>query len=239
MTRLISLGELAAGVAHEIRNPLTGIGVVLDTLRGKKRLSKVDCDLINQANGEIERLENLIADLLVFANPRQLNYEPVEINDILKSISSLINEQCNKQNIELTSIYCDKLPIAHVDRERMRQGFLNVVINAIQAMTEGGRLTVETNIYRKKGAPVKDECIMVTISDTGVGISNAHKDRIFDPFFTTHSDGTGLGLSITHSIIKEHNGSIRVDSDQGKGAKFTILLPKDCRNTSCDNLYIL
>ncbi len=239
MTRLISLGELAAGVAHEIRNPLTGIGVVLDMLRGKKRLSKVDCDLINQANGEIERLENLIADLLVFANPRQLNYELVEINDILKSISSLISEQCNKQKVELTGKYCNKLPLVYVDRERIRQGFLNVVINAIQAMPEGGRLTVETNVYRPDSTPVKGQCIMITISDTGIGISNAHKDRIFDPFFTTHSDGTGLGLSITHSIIKEHNGSIWVDSDQGKGTKFTILLPQDCRKTSCDDLYIL
>jgi len=239
MTRLISLGELAAGVAHEIRNPLTGIGVVLDMLRGKKRLSKVDCDLINQANGEIERLENLIADLLVFANPRQLNYEPAEINDILRSISSLISEQCNKQKVELTGKYCDKLPIVYVDRERIRQGFLNVVINAIQAMPEGGRLTVETNVYRQESTPVKGQCIMITISDTGIGISNAHKDRIFDPFFTTHSDGTGLGLSITHSIIKEHNGSIWVDSDQGKGTKFTILLPQDCRKTSCDDLYVL
>jgi len=239
MTRLISLGELAAGVAHEIRNPLTGIGVVLDMLRGKKRLSKVDCDLINQANSEIERLENLIADLLVFANPRQLNYDPVEINDILKSISSLISEQCNKQKVELTGKYCDKLPLVYVDRERIRQGFLNVVINAIQAMPEGGRLTVETNVHRPENTPVKGQCIMITISDTGIGISNANKDRIFDPFFTTQSDGTGLGLSITHSIIKEHNGSIWVDSDQGKGTKFTILLPQDCRKTSCDDLYIL
>jgi signal transduction histidine kinase len=80
---------------------------------------------------------------------------------------------------------------------------------------------------------------MITISDTGIGISTAHKDRIFDPFFTTHSDGTGLGLSITHSIIKEHHGSIRVDSEQGKGTKFTILLPQDCRKTSCEDLCIL
>ncbi len=239
MTRLISLGELAAGVAHEIRNPLTGIGVVLDMLRSKKRLSKVDCDLINQANDEIERLEKLIADLLVFAKPRQLNYEPVEINDILKSISSLISKQCNKQNIELTGKFCDKLPIAYVDRERIRQGILNVVINAIQAMPEGGRLTVETNVYRQENAPVKGQCIMITISDTGTGIYTAYKDRIFDPFFTTHSDGTGLGLSITHSIIKEHNGLIRVDSEEGKGTKFTILLPQDCRKISSEDLCIL
>jgi signal transduction histidine kinase len=239
MTRLISLGELAAGVAHEIRNPLTGIGVVLDMLRDKKRLSKADCELINQANGEIERLENLIADLLVFANPRQLNFEPVEINDILKSISSLISEQCNKQNIELTGKFCDKLPIAYVDRERIRQGFLNVVINAIQAMPKDGRLTIQTNSYRQESTPVKGQYIMITISDTGIGISNANKDRIFDPFFTTHSDGTGLGLSITHSIIKEHNGAIRVDSEQGKGTKFTILLPQDCRKTSYEDLCIL
>lgn len=236
MTRLISLGELAAGVAHEIRNPLTGIGVVLDMLRSKKRLSKVDCDLINQANGEIERLEKLIADLLVFAKPRQLNYEPIEINDILKSISSLISDQCNKQKIELTGKFCDKLPIAYVDRERIRQGLLNVVINAIQAMPEGGRLALETNVYRQEGAPFKGQCIIITISDTGIGISNAHKERIFDPFFTTHSDGTGLGLSITHSIIKEHNGLIRVDSERGKGTQFKILLPRDCRKTSCEDL---
>lgn len=239
MDRLISLGKLASGVAHEIRNPLTGIGVVLDILRSRKRLSKSDISLINQANGEIERLEKLIADLLTFAKPRKLNFEPVDINNILKSISSLIQEQCNKKKIELVSRLCVNLPQSYVDQERIRQGLLNVIINAIQAMPQGGTLTVETNSHHKENNHVEEQYIVITISDTGIGIAHENKHRIYDPFFTTHSDGTGLGLSITHSIVKEHNGLIRVDSEQGKGTVFTIFLPRDCRKQPRKNFDII
>lgn len=225
MNRLIALGELAAGIAHEIRNPLTGIAVVLDILKGKKRLSRADNDLISQANEEIEGLEKLIANLLVFAKPKKFVFEFADMNDILTSICFLINEKCNKQSIELKLKLHENIPKSYMDHERIKQGLLNVVINAIQAMPKGGHLLLETDVYCENES--SGRYIIVKINDTGVGISKEDLSRIFDPFFTTHNDGTGLGLSITHSIIKKHNGLINVDSEKGKGTQVTIHLPQN------------
>jgi len=225
MNRLIALGELAAGVAHEIRNPLTGVGVVLDILRNKKRLTRSDAGLLDEATHEIERLEKLISDLLDFARPKQLNFEPGDINEIVQSIYFLISEQCNNQGIRLATRYGKELPRSYMDCEKIRQGLLNIVINAIQAMPQGGDLMIETGMRVKEQEENGGRCIVVTISDSGSGIDEAVRDRIYDPFFTTHHEGTGLGLSITHSIIKEHQGTIRFDSEPGMGTSFDVLLP--------------
>ncbi|MDO9558283.1 MAG: ATP-binding protein [Syntrophales bacterium] len=224
VNRLISLGELAAGVAHEIRNPLTGIGVVLDILKSRKRLLKTDKNLIEEATLEIERLEKLISDLLDFARPKEFNFEPADINEIVRSITFLIGEQCNNQGVRLVTRYGRRLTKAYMDAGKIRQGLLNMMINAIQAMPQGGELTIETG---GDGADATGEnrSVTVTIKDSGAGIPDAVKGRIFDPFFTTHHEGTGLGLSITHSIVKEHGGTIRFDSEEGKGARFVVSLP--------------
>lgn len=224
VNRLVSLGELAAGVAHEIRNPLTGIGVVLDIL-GKKRRSKAELELINDAKSEIVRLEKLISDLLTFARPRDLNFDLVDLRTVITSIFSLVKEQCDQKKIKLVIKVSDDIGRLFLDRERIKQGLLNIVINAINAMPDGGELTIEAVNCKNEtdsGAAVK-----IVVSDTGTGISNENKNRIFDPFFTTSNEGTGLGLSITHSIVKEHDGSIRVESEEGRGTEFMIILP--CR----------
>jgi PAS domain S-box-containing protein len=224
VNRLISLGELAAGVAHEIRNPLTGIGVVLDILKSRKRLLKTDKNLIEEATQEIERLEKLISDLLDFARPKEFNFEPADINEIVRSITFLIGEQCNNQGVRLITRYGRRLTKAYMDAEKIRQGLLNMMINAIQAMPQGGELTIETG-GNGADATGENRSLTVTIKDSGAGIPDAVKGRIFDPFFTTHHEGTGLGLSITHSIVKEHGGTIRFDSEEGKGARFVVSLP--------------
>lgn len=225
MSRLISLGELAAGVAHEIRNPLTGIGVVLDILRNRQRLSKSDKNLLDEATLEIERLEKIVSDLLDFARPKAFNFEIVNINDIIKSIHFLISEQCNNQNIKLITRHKRGLPKSLMDQEKIRQGLLNIVINAIQAMPRGGNLNIETACHILIDNGNEEKQLIITISDTGSGIPDLVRDRIFDPFFTTHTDGTGLGLSITYSIIKEHKGTIKFESEEGKGTKFIVSLP--------------
>lgn len=224
VNRLISLGELAAGVAHEIRNPLTGIGVVLDILKDRKRLLKGDKELLAEATLEIERLEKLISDLLDFARPKAFHFEPADINDIIRSITFLIGEQCNNQRIRLITRYGGKLPKSYMDYEKIRQGLLNIMINAIKAMPNGGELTIETDGNGHDSAG-ENRSVTVTVKDTGSGIPDFAKSRIFDPFFTTHHEGTGLGLSITHSIVKEHGGTIRFDSKEGKGACFVVSLP--------------
>ncbi|HET6461733.1 MAG TPA: ATP-binding protein [Syntrophales bacterium] len=231
VNRLISIGELAAGIAHEIRNPLTGIGVVLDILSRKER-SKTELNLINDANGEIERLEKLISDLLTFARPRELNFDLVDLKTIITSIFYLIKEQCNHKKIKLIIEVSDDLNCLFLDQERIRQGLLNIVINAINAMPNGGKLIIRALNY--KDGVDSDGAVKIVISDTGTGISNENKNRIFDPFFTTNNEGTGLGLSITHSIIKEHNGFIHVESEEDKGSEFTIILPCRRPNVSED-----
>ncbi len=229
VNHLVSLGELAAGVAHEIRNPLTGIGVVLDILKSRSRLVKTDSELLDEAALEIERLEKLVSDLLDFARPRRFNFEFVDINEIIKSIYSLINDQCNNQRIRLQVRYGETLPKCCMDYERIRQGLLNIVINAIQAMPKGGDLMIETALETGQESG-EERQIEVMIKDTGSGIPSAIRDRIFNPFFTTHHEGTGLGLSITHSIIKEHQGAIRFESEAGKGTRFIVSLPLESSN---------
>ena len=229
VNRLISLGELAAGIAHEIRNPLTGIGVVLDFL-SRKKLPRRDLELINEASREIERLEKLISDLLTFARPKKFNFELADIRNIINSIYLLINEQCNHRGIKMFIRIDDDIDGLYVDQERIRQGLLNIVINAIKAMPSGGNLTIKAaELTGDSGSGDPERRIEITIGDTGVGIATENIGRIFDPFFTTNNEGTGLGLSITHSIIKEHSGIVKVDSELGKGTEFTIILPCDCR----------
>jgi len=227
VNRLISLGELAAGVAHEIRNPLTGIGVVLDILRRRKELSPGDLNLAEEAMAEIDRLERIVAGLLDFARPKDFNFETISINDVVESMLFLIKKQCRNQNLLFNVRYGKNIPAVRMDQEKIRQALLNVVINAIQSMPGGGDLTIETACRDGDGGGYDRGGVVVTIRDTGPGIPEQHRDRIFDPFFTTHSDGTGLGLSITHSVIKEHNGTITMDSQEGRGTTFTISLPVD------------
>jgi PAS domain S-box-containing protein len=219
---LASLGELAAGVAHEIRNPLTGISIVLDILKSNQNLSRSDKRLLKGATTEIERLEKIIADLLDFARPQEFNYKAENINNVIKSIYNLLYEQCRKQNIELIIIYGCDLPKSVMDKGKIRQGLLNIMINGIKAMPQGGKLRIET-LCESDGNDGRR--IVIIISDTGIGINDSVKDRIFNPFFTTYSEGTGLGLSITHSIVKEHRGWIKFDSTVGKGTTFKVFLP--------------
>ena len=225
VNRLISLGELAAGVAHEVRNPLTGIGVVLDVLRNRRQLSEADKGLIEEATFEIERLDKIVAGLLDFARPKDLKLEMVDINEVIQSIYFLIDKQCKNQNIRVEVKYGENIPKTYMDRGRIKQGLLNIAINAIQAMPEGGDLTIEIFCNHGQNVLDKPKNVMVSINDTGIGIPVHIKDRIFDPFFSTYSTGTGLGLSITHSIIKEHNGFIKVESAEGNGTKFAVSLP--------------
>jgi len=208
---------------------LTGIGVVLDFL-SRKKLPRRDLELINEANGEIERLEKLISDLLTFARPKKFNFELADIRNIINSIYLLINEQCNHRGIKMFIRIDDDIDGLYVDQERIRQGLLNIVINAIKAMPSGGNLTIKAaELTGDSGSGDPERRIEITIGDTGVGIATENIGRIFDPFFTTNNEGTGLGLSITHSIIKEHSGIVKVDSELGKGTEFTIILPCDCR----------
>ncbi|NOX17175.1 MAG: PAS domain S-box protein [Chlorobi bacterium] len=227
MERLASLGRLAAGLAHEIRNPLTGISLFLDDLHDRTSNDEETAAVILQALNEVERLENLVNELLDYASPRKNDFQEVDLNKLLNSILNLLTKQLSKNKIELTTEFCES-PKISADKEKLKQAFLNVLLNAVQAMPAGGKLKATTECGKNLDMLPelnKKKFLVVTIEDSGDGIREENLSKIFDPFFTNRADGTGLGLSITHSIIDEHKGKIFIEKSSLGGAKFIIALP--------------
>jgi len=218
--KLASIGLLSAGVAHEINTPLTGISSYVQILQ-----KTVSDDNFSQLLGKIEaqtdRVSRIVKNLLTFArNPSDLSFHRVHLRDSLQEIISLIDYKLKAMDIALETDLASVAPL-WAQGERLQQVFINIILNALDAMPRGGRLRVEL-------AETLTEAV-VSISDTGTGIKEQHLPRIFDPFFTTKGvgKGTGLGLSISYAIINEHEGRIEVQSEPGKGTKFIIFLPKD------------
>ncbi len=232
MERLALLGKFAAGIAHEIRNPLTGISLFMDDLHDKVIQDKEISKVIELALSEVERLESLVNELLEYANPSQGNFALSDIHEILNSTLMLVEHQYEKKNIEIVTEFDDKLEKFVFDGEKLKQAFLNLFINAMQAMKNGGKLKVSTARLKKNiflhhaNASVNfKEVVKITITDTGPGINPESIHKVFEPFYTTKKGGTGLGLSITQTIISEHKGKILVFNKLEGGASFVIYLP--------------
>lgn len=215
---LESLGVLSAGMAHEIRNPLTSI-------RGYAQYIKLELGEDNELNSdisiiiaEVDRLNGIIDRFLTFARPRELNLELININEVLTAVLKLIEKEILQSNISVQTKF-EKLPDIYLDYEQIEQVILNIVINAIQAMPNGGTLEVFSAFLESSGI------VEIGIGDTGEGILAESFDRIFEPFFTTKDKGTGLGLAICSRIVENHKGIIEVNSTPNIGTKFTIKLP--------------
>jgi signal transduction histidine kinase len=215
--RLASLGRLSAGIAHEVRNPLTGISLLLDELHDRLLSQPSDRALIQRALQEIERLEGLVNELLTFASQPEKRLGETDIAEIMRDILFLVGKQCQKHQIELRQDIPATLPHLRADADRLKQAFLNLLTNALDAMSTGGVLSVTVALH--------DEVVRIDISDTGAGFPTEKASLIFEPFYTTKGEGTGLGLSITHTIIANHNGRIEVQSQPDQGSTFTIFLP--------------
>ena len=212
--RLISLGRVAAGIAHEIRNPLTGINLLLEDLHDK--LEKEDRDLIKKSLDEITRLENIVSELLDYASPVKEGFGRFMLSEIIETSVFFIQKQAKNRNIRITNRVKDNVKL-HCSMDKLKQAIINILLNAIEAVEKNGEILIESEILGNN--------VILSIKDTGCGIDEKNIKYIFDPFFTTKTKGTGLGLSITHSIIHEHQGKISVDSKKGEGTKFTIVLP--------------
>ncbi len=223
--RLVSLGTLAAGVAHEIRNPLTGISLMLDDLHDRMSGHREDQMLMQKALEEIEKLENIINELLDFASQPKAAFVLSDMNTVIENTVFLINKQCKRQHVLLFRNSAPELPVIRMAPEKMKQALLNILINALNVMPEGGELHIDTFVQENLEMFTGRRGIEVRICDTGPGVSPADMDYIFDPFFTRSPKGSGLGLSITHAIIEEHRGKIVVDSKLGRGACFKIFFP--------------
>ncbi len=220
MERVASIGQLAAGVAHEIRNPLTGIGITLDILAGEEGLTPNGREMIADISREIDRLETLIRGLLDFARPQPAKRRPMRLAKALEWHRSFV-EQCRKKGLAC-ALDLDANPKIMGDPERLKQLFLNLAINALDATDSGGEVRLRTDSARSTGG---EERAVVEIGDTGRGMDAETARRVFDPFFTTKNEGTGLGLSIAHSIAEQHGGRILVDSAPGRGTTFRVELP--------------
>jgi PAS domain S-box-containing protein len=219
--KLASIGLLSAGVAHEINTPLTGISSYIQILQ-KKLTDSNYTQILEKIEVQTERVSHIVKNLLNFArNPSESAFHKVNIVESLQEISSLIDYKLKAMNIQLEMKHEGPVRLIWAQGERLQQVFINIILNAIDAMPEGGKLRIEVAATKER--------VVIKIADTGAGIRKQHLVHIFDPFFTTKGigKGTGLGLSISYAIIKEHEGHVAVESEAGKGTCFVITIPAD------------
>ncbi len=248
LDRLATLGEMAANVAHEVRNPLASIKTSIHLLRDdllqnlseKETLAETEESMTVMLK-EVERLDSLVHDLLLFARPRRINRTQCQLIDICEQALLLVQRQHQQSSIVIHRIY-EQLPFLWVDRGQVEQILLNLLLNAIQAMPEGGILTIEchhrrnsrstdkhlsygTYIYNDSDISQHQQWAECIINDTGIGITPEQLERIFHPFFTTKAHGIGLGLPITRRLIEDHGGTIRIESQLGYGTTVIVRFP--------------
>ncbi len=220
--RLATVGELAAGLAHELRNPLAGVSGALHVLEGQLPDEDSRHALLAEIQVQIARMNKTLTDLLWHARPPTAEYHPMNVNEIVEQ-SLWFLPMSSGSGIEIVKQLQPDLPLLRLDPNLLQQALLNILVNAHQAMPNGGRLTVSTCL--RPDLARKEEAVEVAVSDTGIGIPEEHRSRIFQPFFTTKAEGTGLGLSIATKIIEQHEGRITVEGELGKGTTFRIALP--------------
>jgi len=242
--KLASLGQLAASVAHEVNNPLAGIMVYVKLFLKKYKEEKLQTEntekQLLKMDKELDRTTRIIRNLLDFARQSEPAIRPVEINKVVEAALLLVGHQIGLENIKLEKKLDIQLPLVLADFDKIQQVLINIIMNAIQAMPDGGNLTITTSVA--KGIKINEsfkDTVRIDIRDTGVGITRENMRKLFTPFFTTKEKGkgVGLGLPVVHGIIEQHKGKIEVDSEPNIGTTFTIYLEvmdeKKDKNTSC------
>jgi len=217
--KMVEIGRLSAGIAHEINNPLAVISYAAQLLLREEDMPAFQREMVERVESEVDRLKTLTGGLLSFSRAKETRKRPVDLNEVLREVLRLVKYELNRQLIRLEEDYGD-LPMVQADPNKLKQVFINLIMNSIQAMEGVGTLTVRT---RSNGGNE----VEVAISDTGPGIPEEIRNQIFDPFFTTkkEGEGTGLGLYICRTIIGEHEGRLSLDTPQEKGTIFRIALP--------------
>lgn len=219
--KLAAIGELAAGIAHEIRNPLSSIKGLARFFYEKFSDRSEEKEAAEVMVHEVERLNRTVSELLEFARPTDLRIRRCSVNELVTHCLKLVQEDLKAKDIRLDYTLENKLE-AELDPDKMAQCLLNLLVNGIESMSKGGRLTVRLN--------KDDTYIKIHLKDSGKGIPKKDLRKIFDPYFTTKPSGTGLGLAIVYKIIEAHNGKVEVFSEVGKGTEFIITLPAFRKN---------
>jgi len=217
--RLASIGRLAAGVAHEIRNPLSSIKGFATYFKERYLENKNDQQTADIMIQEVERLNRVVGQLLEFARPINISRKPTSIPAIIEDSLRLVEREAFRKNIKIETRFSSPVNEVFIDPDRINQVLLNLYLNAIEAMENGGRLNVVLLLDEEK------KWIKISVKDTGTGIKKEELAHIFDPYFTTKPSGTGLGLAIVHNIIDAHDGKVEVESSPGNGATVTLFLP--------------
>lgn len=242
--KLASLGEMSAGIAHEIRNPLAGMKTSIQVLAAQLKASS-QVLLMNGVLAEIDRLNSIVTDLLKFSGSSPSYPGSVNVKNLIQKSLDLLMEKSKRGNIDIHQQYDADNDTAFIDREQIQQVFINLLLNAFNAMPDGGTLTISTRLLSGKdvtkekisrsldiNTSVRHLYLMVTFKDTGIGVKERHRSKIFNPFFTTDPNGTGLGLSIAHKLLEKNNAHIFIDSKEGKGCKVTLLLPAELKENT-------
>jgi signal transduction histidine kinase len=216
-----ALGTLAAGIAHEIRNPLVSIQTFFQLAPTRLNDHEFFTSFLGLAETEVKRIADLVTELLTFARSHPDVIQEVDIDDTIDRTVKLLSPQANKQRVRLQRVAPIRLPTINVDPDRIKQVLINVILNGIQATPENGTVTIGSRTVDHQGHTY----CQIAIKDTGPGIPAANREDIFNPFFTTKDKGTGLGLSIAHQIVTDHGGFITVETGDGEGCEFFIHLP--------------
>ncbi len=219
---LSMMGNLAATVAHEVRNPLNAISMGLQRLKGEFKPTKDEGEythFIELMRGEVHRLNAIVEEFLTLARPLSMKTDLVKVDQLLNELTTLTQSDPAASGVEIAVVNHGPRPVVKADPDYLKQVLLNLMLNGLQAMPQGGKLTIETS--------AQDGRMRLSVSDTGVGIEPENLARIFEPYFTTKADGSGLGLAIARRIIEGHGGTLDVTSKAGSGSRFEIVLPLD------------
>lgn len=219
--RLASVGEMATGLAHEIKNPLAGISGAITVISDDFADDDPRKEIVLEVLGQIKRLDKTVNDLLYFGRPGTPEFSLIDINELIKTTLFFSAQHPESKNIHRIKELTKDLPPVYADEKQVQQVLFNVFLNAIQAMPDGGTLQIETDQVRHNNI----EFVRIQIVDSGVGISEAGLEEIFIPFHTTKTQGTGLGLPICRQLIGQNDGTIAVASQVGEGTTVTIELP--------------
>ncbi len=224
---LASLGEMSAGMAHEIRNPLGALAGAMQMLRKDAAGDETNRRLMDIAIREATRLDTIITEFLQYARPPELNLAERDLNKVLAETLDLVQHEARtRSNIRIVTSVATGALLARVDQDQLRQVFWNLATNAFDAMPDGGQLTISTGCRQIDAGGQKGEVIEIAFQDTGDGIPKENLDKIFFPFFTTKKQGSGLGLAAVHRIVDLHGGWIKVESQERQGSRFVVCMPR-------------